>query len=95
MLDPARLLADSLGAHLAESYTRAFGGSEPRFAGIIAEAARLMMERLAGSDALYRDGLLLVQGRALYPGWHPLPPAHDGRAPVGGTAAQPRLRRGA
>ncbi len=55
MLNPTKLLADSFGAHLAETYMHAFGGREPRFAGIIAEAARLMVERLAGSDALYHN----------------------------------------
>lgn len=55
MLNPTKLLADALGSHLADAYRRAYGGREPRFAEIIDEAARLMMERLAGSDALYHD----------------------------------------
>jgi len=53
MFNPTTVLADAFGEHLAEVYMRVFGGREARYAGIIAESARLMIERLAGSDALY------------------------------------------
>src|SRR5262249_32644341 len=36
-------------------FTRVFGGREPRFASTLDEAARLVIERIAGSDALYHD----------------------------------------
>src|SRR5262245_52972296 len=55
MLNPTTLLADALGAHLAQVFTRVFGGREPRFASTIDEAARLVIERIAGSDAPYHD----------------------------------------
>lgn len=55
MLNPTRMLADALGQHLAETYSRAFGGREPRYAEILNESARLVIELIAGSDALYHD----------------------------------------
>src|SRR5215204_3532842 len=54
MFDPTKILADALGEHLAQAYRRAFR-SEPRYAEIIDEAARLVVERISGSDALYHD----------------------------------------
>ncbi|WP_336487064.1 metal-dependent phosphohydrolase [Methylobacterium nigriterrae] len=55
MLDATKLLANALGEHLALSYRRTFGSREPRFAEIIEEAGRLIIERIVGSDALYHD----------------------------------------
>jgi hypothetical protein len=55
MLDPTKLLADALGDHLAAVYRRTFGSREPRYGELIAEAARLVIERITGSDALYHD----------------------------------------
>jgi hypothetical protein len=55
MLNPTRMLADALGQHLAEGYARAFGGREPRYIEILGESARLVIELIAGSDALYHD----------------------------------------
>jgi hypothetical protein len=53
MLNPTEILSDAIGNRLAESYLRAFGGREPRYAETIAEAARLVIERIGMSDALY------------------------------------------
>ena len=55
MLNPTSLLADALGRNLAEVYGRIFGGREPHFGAALDEAARLVIERLASSDALYHD----------------------------------------
>lgn len=56
MFDSTKLLANALGEHLALTYRRAFGSREPRYAEVIEEAARLTIERIGGSDALYHDG---------------------------------------
>jgi len=55
MLNPTSLLADALGRNLAEVYRRTFGSREPQFAAALDEAARLVIERIASSDALYHD----------------------------------------
>lgn len=55
MLDATKLLANALGEHLALTYRRTFGSREPRFAEVIEESARLTIERIVGSDALYHD----------------------------------------
>src|SRR5215211_7695156 len=55
MLNPTEILADALGKELAAAYTRAFSGREPRYTEIIAEAARLVLERIGSSDALYHS----------------------------------------
>jgi len=55
VLNPTVLLADALGRNLAEVYSRTFGSREPQYAAVLDEAARLVIERLAGSDALYHD----------------------------------------
>lgn len=55
MLNPTRLLADALGRNLAKTYRRIYGDQEPRMADGLDEAARLVMERIASSDALYHD----------------------------------------
>src|SRR5262250_1466420 len=55
MLNPTSVLADALGRNLAEVYSRTFGSREPQFAAALDEAARLVIERIASSDALYHD----------------------------------------
>ena len=55
MLNPTSLLADALGRNLAETYRRIFGDREPHLASGLDEAARLVIERIASSDALYHD----------------------------------------
>ena len=53
MLNGTTLLADELGRTLSATFQRAFGGGEPRMAALLDEAGRLIIERLATSDALY------------------------------------------
>ena len=55
VLNPTSLLADALGRNLAETYRRIFGDQEPQIATGLDEAARLVIERIASSDALYHD----------------------------------------
>jgi hypothetical protein len=55
MLNPTELLADALGNELAAAYSRAFSGREPRHTEVIAEAAKLILERIGSSDALYHS----------------------------------------
>ena len=55
MLNPTSLLADALGRNLAETYRRSYGAQEPHLAAGLDEAARLVIERIASSDALYHD----------------------------------------
>jgi hypothetical protein len=49
------LLADAMGSHLAETYRRLYGGQEPEFGRILDSVGRLVMERIANSDALYHN----------------------------------------
>jgi hypothetical protein len=55
MLNATTLLAEELGQRLSSVFLRTFGGSEQRIAALLDEAARLIIERLATSDALYHD----------------------------------------
>src|SRR5260370_37000004 len=55
MLTPTSLLADALGRNLAETYRRIYGDREPHIADGLDEAGRLVIERIASSDALYHD----------------------------------------
>lgn len=55
MLNSTSLLADALGRNLAETFRRIYGDQEPRIASTLDEAARLVIERIACSDALYHD----------------------------------------
>src|ERR1700724_1340496 len=55
MLNPTSLLADALGQNLADTYRRIYGDEEPHIASALDEAARLVIERIASSDALYHD----------------------------------------
>jgi hypothetical protein len=55
MLNPTSVLADALGRNLAETYRRIYGDQEPQIAAGLDEAARLVIERIANSDALYHN----------------------------------------
>jgi hypothetical protein len=44
-----------LGRNLTETYRRIYGDQEPHLPARLAEAARLVIERIASSDALYHD----------------------------------------
>src|SRR3974390_1041001 len=55
MLHPTSLLADALAQNLSGTFRRIYGEQEPRVAHALDEAARLVIERIASSDALYHD----------------------------------------
>jgi hypothetical protein len=55
VLNSASLLADALSLNLTDTYRRAYGGQEPHIPAALGEAARLVIERIASSDALYHD----------------------------------------
>jgi hypothetical protein len=55
MLNATTLLAEQLGQQLSTVFLRTFGGAEPHIAAVLDGAARLVIERLATSDALYHD----------------------------------------
>jgi hypothetical protein len=53
MLQTSSLLADALADRLIATFTRSYGRAAPPYAEILGEAARLVIERLSLSDALY------------------------------------------
>jgi len=55
MLNPATLIADALGEHLAQSYRDIYGDRQAGYAATLRAAAKLVMEQIANSDALYHD----------------------------------------
>jgi hypothetical protein len=55
MLNATALLSDQLGKNLSEVFLRTFGGRAPEIAALLDEAARLVIERIAASDALYHN----------------------------------------
>jgi hypothetical protein len=55
MLNPATLIADALGEHLAQSYRDIYGDRQADYAATLRAAAKLVMEQIANSDALYHD----------------------------------------
>jgi hypothetical protein len=55
MLNATALLSEQLGKRLSDVFLRTFGGSMPHIAAMLDEAARLIIERIAASDALYHN----------------------------------------
>jgi hypothetical protein len=55
MLNPVEVLADALGNELAAHFRRAYSGREQRYGEVIGEGARLVLERIGSSDALYHS----------------------------------------
>ncbi len=55
MFNPTAVTADAFGDHLAETYLVYFAGRAPEHAAYIKGAARLVLERLGNSDALYHN----------------------------------------
>ena len=70
-----RLLAGGLGTRLDDAYGEVFGRIRPEFGSLLRTAARVVVERLANTDALYHDtnhtilvtmvGQAILQGRLL------------------------------
>lgn len=55
MLNPTTLKADALGDVLERNYRKVFGPEEPTYAAKLGLAARVVLEMIANSDALYHD----------------------------------------
>lgn len=55
MLNVTSLLADALAQNLSGTFRRIYGEREPLMASALDEAARLVIERIGCSDALYHD----------------------------------------
>ena len=55
MLNATALLSEQLGTRLSDVFCRTFGGSMPNIAALLDEAARLVIERIGMSDALYHN----------------------------------------
>lgn len=72
MFNATMLLADALGRHLAETYQRIYGGQEPEYGRILDSAGKLVIERIANSDALYHNtnhtALVTLVGEAILRG---------------------------
>ena len=72
MLNPAHLIADALGDELVRIYRDTFGEREPHNASIARTAAKLLVERIANSDALYHDShhtvMVTLVGQAIFRG---------------------------
>jgi hypothetical protein len=55
MFDLTTLTAEAFGQEISTAYRNTFGGREPQRADFLAASARLAVERIANSDALYHD----------------------------------------
>lgn len=55
MFNPTSIVAAAFGDHLAETYLQYFSGRNPEHAAYLSGSARLTLERLGNSDALYHD----------------------------------------
>ncbi len=55
MLNPTKILSEALGNHLEGYYREMFGPEEPAYPGALNLAARMVLEVIATSDALYHD----------------------------------------
>lgn len=55
MFNPTATLASSFGNHLSETFLEYFSGRHPEYAAYINGSAKMILERLANSDALYHN----------------------------------------
>lgn len=75
MLNPISIMANRLGDYLSELYLQYFAHRNPEYATYIGGAARLVLERIGNSDALYHNiehtlmvtvcGQQIIRGRLL------------------------------
>jgi hypothetical protein len=76
MLNVATLSAKEFGRKLADTYRHYYGDREPEFATLLGAGARLLIERIGSSDALYHNfehtilvtevGQEIIRGRMLF-----------------------------
>lgn len=55
MFNPTATLASSFGDHLSETFLQYFSGRDPEYAAFINGCAKMVLERLGNSDALYHN----------------------------------------
>ena len=55
MFNPTSIVASSFGDYLAETYLEYFSGRNPEYAAYLRGAAKLVLERLGNTDALYHN----------------------------------------
>ena len=75
MLNPISIMADRLGDYLSELYLQYFSHRNSEYASYIGGAARLVLERIGNSNALYHNiehtlmvtlaGQQIIRGRLL------------------------------
>ncbi len=75
MLNPVEIVADALGKSLSQTYRLYFGDRRPEYSSYLGGAARLTLERIGNSNALYHDvshtmmvtlcGQQIIRGRLL------------------------------
>lgn len=72
VLNPAHLIATALGEELVANYHEMFGDRHPPYVSILRGTAKLVMERIANSDALYHDAhhtlMVTLVGQAILKG---------------------------
>jgi hypothetical protein len=72
MLNPAHLIADALGEELVRIYRDVFGDRDLEHPSIARTAAKLIIERIANSDALYHDSdhtvMVTLVGQTIFRG---------------------------
>ena len=72
MLNPAHLIADALGEELVRIYRDVFGDRDLEYPSVARTAAKLIIERIANSDALYHDShhtvMVTLVGQAIFRG---------------------------
>ena len=86
MFDPVGLIARGFATHLAHGYREVYGRNEPDHTPTLRAIARLAVERIGDSDALYHR---LSSHRAGHPGrsGDPARAAHGRDRHAGGLAA--------
>ncbi|WP_421726342.1 HD domain-containing protein [Bauldia sp.] len=75
MLNPISILADNFGKYLSEHYLQYFAHRNPEYGAFLGGSARLVLERIGNSDALYHNiehtmmvtevGQQIIRGRLL------------------------------
>jgi hypothetical protein len=72
VLNPAHLIATALGEELVANYHEMFGDRHPPYVSILRGTAKLVIERIANSDALYHDAhhtlMVTLVGQAILKG---------------------------
>ena len=72
MFNPTSVAASAFGDYLEALYTQYFSGRKPEYAAYIGGAARLVLERLGNTDALYHNAehtmMVTLVGQAMLRG---------------------------